>query len=96
MVAVARALGIALPDDAAERMLAVHQSFPKTMYASMYHDIARAKPLELDSLSGYVVRMGRELGVPTPVHEMAYLALKPYMHGAPKPLDEPATRSAAP
>ena len=52
MVAVARALGIALPDDAAERMLAVHQSFPKTMFASMYHDIARAKPLELDSLSG--------------------------------------------
>ena len=35
-------------------------------------------------LSGYLVRMGRQLGVPTPVHEMAYLALKPYMHGTPK------------
>jgi 2-dehydropantoate 2-reductase len=90
VVAVARALGITLPDDAAERMLAVHQSFPKTMYASMYHDIARGKPMELDSLSGYVVRTGRQLGVPTPVHEMAYLALKPYMHGAPKPLMDPS------
>ncbi len=86
VVAVARAAGIRLPDDAAERMLAVHQSFPKTMFASMYHDIARGKPMELDSLSGYLVRLGRTLGVPTPVHEMAYLALKPYMHGAPKPL----------
>jgi 2-dehydropantoate 2-reductase len=86
VAAVARALGIALPVDAAERALAMHQSFPKTMYASMYHDVAKGKPLELDSLSGYLVRKGRELGVPTPVHEMAYLALKPYMHGTPKPL----------
>ena len=88
MVAVAHALGIPLPDDAAGRMLAVHQSFPKTMFASMYHDISKGKPLELDSLSGYLVRMGRQLGVPTPVHEMAYLALKPYLHGAPKPLPD--------
>ena len=86
--AVARAAGISLPADAGERALAIHQSFPKTMYASMYHDVAKGKPMELDSLSGYVVRKGRELGVPTPVHEMAYLALKPYKDGAPKPLQE--------
>ncbi len=86
VAAIARALGIALPADAAERALAMHQAFPKTMYASMYHDVAKGKPMELDSLSGYIVRKGRELGVPTPVHEMAYLALKPYMHGTPQPL----------
>ena len=86
VAAVARAQGIALPADAAERALAMHQSFPKTMYASMYYDVAKCKPMELDSLSGYVVRMGRALGVSTPVHEMAYLALKPYKDGAPRPL----------
>lgn len=86
VVAVARAMGIELPADAAERALAMHQSFPKTMYASMYHDVAKGRPMELGSLSGYLVRKGRELGVPTPVHEMAYLALKPYLHGTPKPL----------
>ena len=86
VAALARAQGIALPADAADRALAMHQSFPKTMYASMYHDVARGKPMELDSLSGYIVRKGRELGVPTPVHEMMYLALKPYLHGAPAPL----------
>ena len=86
VAALARALGIAVPDDIEQRSLKVHQSFPKTMYASMFHDLAKGRPLELDSLSGHVVRKGRELGIATPVHEMAYLALKPYMHGAPKPL----------
>ena len=85
--AVARAEGIAMPADIADRALTLHQGFPKTMYASMFHDVNRGKPMELDSLSGYLVRRGRALGVPTPVHEMAYLALKPYMHGTPKPLD---------
>ena len=86
VAALARAQGIALPADAGERALAMHQSFPKTMYASMYHDVARGKPMELDHLSGFIVRRGRELGVATPVHEMMYLALKPYMHGTPAPL----------
>ncbi len=27
--------------------------------------------------------MGRELGVPTPVHAMIYAALKPYVEGTP-------------
>jgi 2-dehydropantoate 2-reductase len=83
VAAVARAQGIAVPADIAERALAIHQSFPPTMYASMYHDLAKGRPMELDSLSGHVVRQGRELGVPTPVHEMAYLALKSFMHGTP-------------
>jgi 2-dehydropantoate 2-reductase len=88
VAAVGRAMGIALPADAVERALAMHQSFPKGMYASMYHDLAKGRPMELDSLSGYIVRQGRSLGVPTPVHEMAYLALKPYLHGAPEPLPD--------
>ena len=83
---MARAQRIELPADAAQRALTMHQAFPKTMYASMYHDVAKGKPMELDSLSGYIVRKGRELGVSTPVHEMAYLALKPYKDGVPKPL----------
>ena len=86
VAAVGRAEGMPLAEDSADRALAIHQSFPKTMYASMYHDVARGKPMELDSLSGHIVRRGRALGVPTPVHEMAYLALKPYMHGTPAPL----------
>jgi len=81
--AVARAQGIAMPDDIVERSLKLHQGFPPGMYASMYHDHARGRRTELESLSGVVVRRGRESGVPTPVHEMAYLCLKPYVNGTP-------------
>lgn len=82
---VAKAQNIALPEDIVERALTLHRNFPLTMYASMYHDLARGRRMELDSLSGLVVRRGRQYGVPTPVHEMAYLCLKPYMNGAPVP-----------
>ena len=83
VAAVARAEGVELPADIVARTLALHQSFPKTMYASMYHDLAKGRPLELDSFSGHIVRRGQTLGVLTPVHEMAWLALKPYLHGPP-------------
>jgi 2-dehydropantoate 2-reductase len=86
VAAVASAEGVDLPADIVARSLALHQSFPKTMYASMYHDLAKGRPLELDSFSGHIVRRGRALGVATPVHEMAWLALKPYLHGAPAPI----------
>jgi len=83
VAAVARAQGIAMPEDIVERSLALHQGFPPGMYASMYHDHARGRRTELESLSGTVFRRGRELGVPTPVHEMAYLCLKPHVNGVP-------------
>jgi 2-dehydropantoate 2-reductase len=86
VAAVAQAEGVVLPADIVARSLALHQSFPKTMYASMYHDLAKGRPLELDSFSGHLVRRGRALGVATPVHELAWLALKPYLHGPPPPL----------
>ncbi len=81
--AVASTMGIKLPDDIVEWQIQNHQKFPPGMYASMYHDLARGRRLELDSLSGLIVRKGRELGVPTPFHSMAYACLKPYVNGSP-------------
>lgn len=79
--AVGKAMGVRLPDDIVEWQVRNHLGFPAGMYASMYHDLARGKRLELDSLSGLIVRKGKELGVPTPFHAMAYACLKPYMNG---------------
>jgi 2-dehydropantoate 2-reductase len=84
VIAVARAAGIALPADLAERALAALKKFPRDMYASMANDLLRGRRLELESLSGYIVRRGRELDVPTPVHALAYACLKPYINGAPR------------
>jgi 2-dehydropantoate 2-reductase len=80
--AVAKAMGIGLPDDIVEWQVKNHQNFPPDMYASMYHDVTRGRRLELDSLSGLIVRKARELGLPTPFHSMAYACLKPYINGA--------------
>lgn len=80
--AVAKALGVKLPDNIVELHVQNHRNFPRDMYASMYHDLARGRRLELQSLSGLIVRKGRELGVPTPFHTMAYACLKPYIDGA--------------
>lgn len=81
--AVARAAGVALPEGIEARALAQLQGFPPGMYASMYHDIARGAPLEVDGLSGHVVREGRRLGVPTPTHAALYAVLKPHRAGKP-------------
>jgi 2-dehydropantoate 2-reductase len=82
VVAVAKAKGIALPDDAAERNLAFLAGTPPAMMASMAHDLSRGNRIELPWLSGKVVAMGRELGVPTPTHAVLHAILKPFTDGA--------------
>ena len=82
VVAVGRAKGIALDPEIVEKSVAMTQSFPPGMYASMYHDLNQGKPMELDSLSGYVRREGLRLGVPTPHHATVWGLLKPYRDGA--------------
>ena len=81
-VAVGRAKGIALPADAADRCLAGTKALPPTMMASMAHDLIRGGRIELPWLTGKVVAMGRELGVPTPMHAVLNAVLKPYTAGA--------------
>jgi 2-dehydropantoate 2-reductase len=76
--AVGRARGIALADDIVADRLALTDTLPEAMTSSMAHDAAAGRPLEADWLSGAVVRMGRETGVPTPVNNAvaAILALR--------------------
>jgi 2-dehydropantoate 2-reductase len=82
VVAVGKAKGISLPDDAADRNRAFVAGAPPAMMASMAHDLIRGNRIELPWLSGKVVAMGRELGVPTPVHSVLNTILKPYTDGA--------------
>jgi 2-dehydropantoate 2-reductase len=82
VVAIAKAKGIALPDDAAERNFAFLAGAPPAMMASMAHDLSRGNRIELPWLSGKVVAMGRELGVPTPTHAVLHAILKPFTNGA--------------
>jgi 2-dehydropantoate 2-reductase len=82
VVAVAKAKGIRLPDNAAQRNLSFVAGAPPAMMASMAHDLIRGNRIELPWLSGAVVAMGRELGMPTPTHTVLYAILKPFTDGA--------------
>ena len=55
-----------------------------SMRASMAFDIENGKPLESHYLSGAVVRIGEEVGLPTPVHRFFYDALAVWEKGAAK------------
>jgi 2-dehydropantoate 2-reductase len=66
--AVAEAQGITLPfpdpvaaaEDVARRTASNH--------ASMYQDILRAAPTEIDAICGAIVRVGEQLNTPTPIN----------------------------
>ncbi|MFS8493416.1 MAG: 2-dehydropantoate 2-reductase [Limnochorda sp.] len=69
-LAVARAQGVPLDDGVVDRVVAAAAALPAV--SSMYHDLVRGKPLELESFNGYVVREGERLGIPVPVNATLY------------------------
>ena len=54
---------------------------PKGFLASMAHDILAGKPIEVEHLSGVVVRLGKESSVATPSHTFITQALAPFADG---------------
>jgi 2-dehydropantoate 2-reductase len=80
---VGSARGVRLPADALDKILEFIGHAPPAMKASMALDLERGNRLELPWLGGKVVELGRELGVPTPVHSLMYAMLKPYIMGTP-------------
>jgi 2-dehydropantoate 2-reductase len=81
--AVGRAEGVALPPDTVDTSIAFYAGAPPDVRGSLYYDLAAGRRLEVDTLNGTVVRLGRERGVPTPLNFAIYAALKPYAAGAP-------------
>jgi 2-dehydropantoate 2-reductase len=75
-VAVGRALGVALSDGAVESALGQIQTLPADMRTSLQLDYERRRRVELEELTGAVVRLGRRLGVPTPVYDVLYAVLR--------------------
>jgi 2-dehydropantoate 2-reductase len=77
ILAVARAYGAALGDDATARVWERYETLPAGGTASMQRDLVAGRPSELDAQTGAIVRLGRARGVPTPVHETLYAVLRP-------------------
>src|SRR5581483_5588124 len=97
--AVGPAAGVALGPHPAEQALGFIWSLPATMRTSMQRDFERGGPVELEPLTGAVVREGRRRGVPTPAFDALYAVLRvraagrvaPPAGGAPA-IQEGATR----
>jgi 2-dehydropantoate 2-reductase len=74
--AVAEALAIPLnfPDPVAAAENVARRTSHN--YSSMYQDVLRGAPTEIDAICGAIVRLGRQAGVPVPVNEVMWKLVK--------------------
>ena len=89
-VALAAAEGADLGRDFVERQMALLDGLAPETRASMAQDLLRGRRLELEWLSGAIVRRAARLGLSTPVHRTLFAALAPYANGAPTGAAPPA------
>jgi 2-dehydropantoate 2-reductase len=76
-VAVARARGMQTPESLVDLVSRAIDANPPAYMASMHEDIVGGRPSELEYWNGAVVRLGREVGVATPLNEFIYHSLLP-------------------
>jgi len=76
-IALGKAAGVQLSADAmiAAVLKLGSEAMPEAI-SSTAQDIARGKPTEIDSLNGFLVRRGAELGMPTPANQTLYSLVK--------------------
>ena len=75
VAAVSAAMKVPLPLDMPERVVKATQEI-RDIHTSMYDDWKAGRRTEIDYLNGFIVRMGRELGIPTPVNEALTAMIK--------------------
>jgi 2-dehydropantoate 2-reductase len=76
--AVAHARGVSIEPAYLESVFETLGKFDTATRSSLYNDLAHGKPLEIEALSGTVVRLGAAAGIPTPVHRTIYATLLPH------------------
>ena len=77
-LAVGRALGAPIMDGSLDWAMTTMDSFPAQGRASLAKDFQEGNPVELDGLTGTVIRLGKKAGVPTPMNDALYAVLKPW------------------
>ena len=75
---VARGWRVPLAGDVVARTMAIVDALPPDATMSLQRDIAAGRPSELDAWNGAVVRLGRQAGVPAPLHDIVYRCLLPW------------------
>ena len=75
-VAVARAEGARLDDQAVEAVLELYRQNPPDTVNSIHADRLAGRRMEVDARNGVIVRLGRKHGIPTPYNHMAAVLLE--------------------
>ncbi len=76
--AVGRASGVHLDDGLVDRQFALVMAQGHDSKASLQTDLVAGRRMEIDALQGATLRLGRELGVPTPKMAAVYAILEPW------------------
>jgi 2-dehydropantoate 2-reductase len=79
--AVARASGINVAANMVDRIGPYTAGIPASTRSSLLIDLSMGKRIEVETLTGSVVRRGRAVGVETPLMRALYSVLKPWVHG---------------
>jgi 2-dehydropantoate 2-reductase len=87
IAAIALAERIPLPAGAVGRVAEQAATLPPQWRSSMARDLEDGRRLEVEALSGAVVRLGRAHGIPTPVHHTIAACLS--LHQPPTPGNPP-------
>ncbi|MCR9214898.1 MAG: 2-dehydropantoate 2-reductase [Proteobacteria bacterium] len=82
-IAIARAEGFELDGDTlVEKFTGIVRSMLGEAQSSMLTDLENGNALENDWFSGMIYEKGQQHGIPTPVHQAIYVALKPFAAGS--------------
>ena len=95
VIRVGRARGVNWAANDEKATVDAIASLPFGMKPSFLVDLERGGPTELDVLSGTVLRLGRKLGIATPVHERVVRELAAEMPFAGSPASPLRTLSLA-
>jgi len=76
VVAVARAHKVTLSMEAVDDAMQMVAGFDYNSKTSMQLDFEKSRETEIDALTAYLCKAGRESGVPTPLHDEIYAQLK--------------------
>jgi 2-dehydropantoate 2-reductase len=76
VVAVAKARYIFLPESAVDKSMEMIAGFGHNSKTSMQLDREKGKQTEIDALTAYLCKAGKESGIPTPLHNEIYFQLK--------------------
>jgi 2-dehydropantoate 2-reductase len=81
VVAVANTKGIDLSSSVVDELLEMAGNFPPHYKPSMLVDLERGNRLEIEALNGSLCRIGKQVGISTPVNDFIYACLQPFADG---------------